>query len=74
ARWLLNLQQYTFQVQHCSGKNNTNADALSRIDPDNNEDSDEIVEIYIISVQTNKALKNQKKRKSNGISFHQKIA
>ncbi|CAI2197849.1 10186_t:CDS:1, partial [Funneliformis geosporum] len=27
ARWLLNLQQYTFQVQHRSGKNNANADA-----------------------------------------------
>jgi hypothetical protein len=52
ARWLLNLQQYTFQVQHRSGKNNANADALSRIDPNDNEDSSEIMETYMISVQT----------------------
>jgi hypothetical protein len=31
ARWIMNLQQYDFEVVHRSGKLNTNADALSRL-------------------------------------------
>jgi hypothetical protein len=31
ARWILRLQPYDFEVQHKPGKDNTNADALSRI-------------------------------------------
>ena len=50
ARWLLNLQQYTFQVQHRSGKNNANADALSRIDHENDENSDEVIECFTLSI------------------------
>ncbi|GBC40100.1 1-phosphatidylinositol 4,5-bisphosphate phosphodiesterase-like [Rhizophagus irregularis DAOM 181602=DAOM 197198] len=31
ARWVMELQQYNFEVVHRSGKENTNADALSRL-------------------------------------------
>ena len=31
ARWIMELQQYTFEIKHRSGKINTNADALSRL-------------------------------------------
>ncbi|GBC33499.2 1-phosphatidylinositol 4,5-bisphosphate phosphodiesterase-like [Rhizophagus irregularis DAOM 181602=DAOM 197198] len=31
ARWVMELQQYNFEVIHRSGKENTNADALSRL-------------------------------------------
>jgi hypothetical protein len=31
ARWILRLQPYDFEIQHKPGKENTNADALSRI-------------------------------------------
>jgi len=30
ARWIMDLQQYNFEIQHRSGKSNKNADALSR--------------------------------------------
>src|SRR5438552_18958595 len=30
ARWIMELQQYNFEVKHRSGKTNQNADALSR--------------------------------------------
>ncbi|CAG8732433.1 3230_t:CDS:1, partial [Funneliformis mosseae] len=29
ARWIMELQQYDFNIQHKPGKNNANADALS---------------------------------------------
>jgi hypothetical protein len=54
ARWLLNLQQYTFQVQHRSGKNNANADALSRINYENDESSDEVIECFTLSIASEK--------------------
>ena len=31
ARWMMNLQQYDFEIKHRSGKSNSNADALSRL-------------------------------------------
>jgi hypothetical protein len=31
ARWVMELQQYDFEVVHRSGKENKNADALSRM-------------------------------------------
>jgi hypothetical protein len=31
ARWMMELQQYNFEVKHRSGKSNTNADGLSRL-------------------------------------------
>jgi hypothetical protein len=31
ARWMMELQQYNFEIMHRSGKLNTNADALSRL-------------------------------------------
>ena len=31
ARWMMELQQYNFEIFHRSGKLNTNADALSRL-------------------------------------------
>lgn len=33
ARWLLTLSDYTFDIRHCSGRQNANADALSRLPP-----------------------------------------
>src|SRR5688572_29520037 len=34
ARWIMELQQYDFIIKHCPGKQNANADALSRIEPE----------------------------------------
>jgi len=31
ARWIMELQQYNFTIEHRSGKKNANADALSRM-------------------------------------------
>jgi len=31
ARWIMELQQYHFTIEHRAGKNNANADALSRM-------------------------------------------
>ena len=31
SRWMMELQQYDFEVKHRSGKSNSNADALSRL-------------------------------------------
>jgi hypothetical protein len=31
ARWIMELQQYDFKIEHRSGKSNANADALSRL-------------------------------------------
>jgi glutathione peroxidase len=31
ARWMMELQQYNFEVKHRAGKSNTNADGLSRL-------------------------------------------
>jgi hypothetical protein len=31
ARWIMELQQYDFEIKHRPGKNNGNADALSRL-------------------------------------------
>ena len=41
ARWIMELQQYDFQIKHRPGKANANADALSRI-------HDESTECYIV--------------------------
>jgi hypothetical protein len=37
ARWIMELQQYTFTIQHRPGKSNANADALSRMYDDETE-------------------------------------
>src|SRR5215211_6931620 len=34
ARWMMELQQYDFIIKHRPGKQNANADALSRIEPE----------------------------------------
>ena len=31
ARWIMELQQYDFKIEHKSEKSNANADALSRL-------------------------------------------
>ena len=31
ARWMMEMQQYDFEIKHRSGKENGNADALSRL-------------------------------------------
>ena len=33
ARWIMDLQEFSFTVRHRAGKNNANADALSRLCP-----------------------------------------
>ena len=35
ARWIMDLQEYEFEVQHRPGKQNSNADALSRLPQEN---------------------------------------
>jgi hypothetical protein len=37
ARWIMDLQQYDFEIQHRPGKSNANADALSRLPPEDGE-------------------------------------
>jgi len=37
ARWIMHLQQYNFTIQHRPGKTNANADALSRLLPEEEE-------------------------------------
>jgi hypothetical protein len=37
ARWIMELQQYDFTIKHRPGKQNANADALSRIEESENE-------------------------------------
>ena len=41
ARWIMELQQYNFKVIHRAGKSNANADALSRIQDESSESSEE---------------------------------
>ena len=41
ARWIMELQQYDFKVIHRAGKSNANADALSRIQEESSESSEE---------------------------------
>ncbi|GBB83183.1 hypothetical protein RclHR1_00010065 [Rhizophagus clarus] len=43
ARWIMELQQYDFQIKHHPGKANANADALSQIHEDP-------VECYMVSI------------------------
>src|ERR1043165_5384440 len=39
ARWIMELQQHHFTIEHRSGKNNANADALSRMYEDEDEEA-----------------------------------
>lgn len=41
ARWIMDLQQYKFTIEHRSGKSNSNADALSRMHEGENESENE---------------------------------
>jgi len=41
ARWIMELQQYDFEIKHRPGKQNNNADALSRLKYKKDEESDE---------------------------------
>jgi hypothetical protein len=48
ARWIMDLQQFKFTIQHRPGKANANADALSRMyDRDVN-----VTECYMINIET----------------------
>jgi len=40
TRWALSVQQYTFSIKHRSGRDNSNADALSRGPPDSHVTND----------------------------------
>ncbi|CAG8738232.1 5262_t:CDS:1, partial [Funneliformis mosseae] len=39
ARWIMELQQYDFNIQHRPGKNNANTDALSRLISEKEQDN-----------------------------------
>jgi len=41
ARWIMELQQYDFEIKHRSGKENSNADGLSRLINTEELESDE---------------------------------
>ena len=47
ARWIMDLQQFKFTIQHRPGKANTNADALLRM----YEQDKDIVECYMVNVE-----------------------
>src|SRR5436189_605734 len=63
ARWMMYLQQFQFEIVHRLGKENTNADALSRI-PDKPFNGVEIKggEASTASTSTNKNLKKFKEK------------
>ena len=66
ARWVMELQQYDFEVVHRSGKENKNADALSRLkfeeeDIKRTENNQESQEYQILTMNNNK--KSNWKRK-----------
>ena len=44
-RWSLYLQEFSYQIQHCSGKENTAADALSRI-----PEGEEVLKLQVNSI------------------------
>src|SRR3954447_2962830 len=48
----MELQQYDFNIQYRPGKNNANADALSRLIPDYEKD-DTFKEVFMFSVEKN---------------------
>ena len=45
-RWIMELQQYNFEIKHRPGKLNTNADALSRINP-----KQSVVECFMLTTE-----------------------
>ena len=49
ARWIMELQQYDFIIEHRSGKSNKNADALSRM---KYKEEEEIMKIGAIWMKT----------------------
>ena len=51
-RWLLRLQQYNFEIKHRAGRENKNADALSRLEYKEKEDI--MMENKIKRVERNK--------------------
>lgn len=57
ARWALFLQEFDFEILHCSGKENTLADVLSRYPlKESNElkpDNEDNVEIFLINLSPN---------------------
>ena len=52
ARWIMDLQQYKFTIEHRSGKSNSNADALSRMHEGENESENEeyMIETFFADV------------------------
>ena len=50
ARWVMELQQYTFEIKHRPGKHNSNADALSRRPIQESEINEETVENFFQNV------------------------
>ena len=55
ARWIMNLQSYKFDIQHRPGKSNANADALSRMYEEENEEQE--VHCLFASVEDKKGKK-----------------
>ncbi|GES77336.1 putative integrase core domain protein [Rhizophagus clarus] len=67
AKWVMELQQYDFEVIYRSGKKNKNADTLSRLKYEKDINRGEIlseneqeIEIGIIEIENNKYVKGQK--------------
>jgi hypothetical protein len=48
----MELQQYDFNIQHRPGKNNANADALSRLIPENEQDNSS-KEVFMLTINEN---------------------
>ena len=63
ARWVMELQQYDFEVIHRSGKENKNADALSRLKfEEENINSQEIEPEYKIAKMNKSKNENQREK------------
>jgi hypothetical protein len=52
ARWIMELQQYDFNIQHRPEKNNANSDALSRLIPENEQDNSS-KEFFMLTINEN---------------------
>lgn len=81
TRWILYLQEYNFDIIHCSGKDNIVADILSRYPEDLNETQEGVSNNeYQINVlrwklgrMTNESLRNIRKHQNDDLKFKEII-